>query len=479
MMRGVSPFARSQRPLMRDRNVRRDERVRYSAGGGNAEHIAEGGEHIEWFAGLYLRSGLKVLRELGLGTFGCVLECLDEDRGQHLAVKVIKNGTEYKEAAEYEAEILRIIYNHNNKPTRAGSAIENIGQHKNLVLADLPSPNGTPGADEALGGSGDADLNDSDAALKDAGSADGGPTDVGLKDAGLNDADPADREPESVTAGEVDEKKKSTNQNCIVLYDWFIYEHKHMCLVTEKLGPSLYQFMYRNNMRPFQLKDIQVIAKDILSCLVFLKELGLTHTDLKLENVLFVDPELPDDIPVRSGGTWKDYQQPNNAHVKVADFGGATFARDEHCPLINTRQYRAPEVILNLGWNESSDMWSFGCIVFELYAGQLLFRTHDHLEHLHLLERYIGRIPSHMLKRASNTRGCEYVKRYNQQKCFLRPLTRDLGRRPAFAGGSIIEQLDCGVEEFNSFVCKILTIDPDRRPTPREMMDHPFLHMTL
>ena len=36
-------------------------------------------------------------------------------------------------------------------------------------------------------------------------------------------------------------------------------------------------------------------------------------------------------------------------------------------------QYRSPEVILSLGWNEKSDVWSMGCILMELYVGELLF----------------------------------------------------------------------------------------------------------
>ena len=31
------------------------------------------------------------------------------------------------------------------------------------------------------------------------------------------------------------------------------------------------------------------------------------------------------------------------------------------------RHYRAPEVILELGWSHACDVWSIGCIMFELY----------------------------------------------------------------------------------------------------------------
>ena len=61
--------------------------------------------------------------------------------------------------------------------------------------------------------------------------------------------------------------------------------------------------------------------------------------------------------------------------LPVIDFGGATFENQHHSSVINTRQYRAPEVILGLGWDMQSDVWSIGCIVMELYVGELLFAT--------------------------------------------------------------------------------------------------------
>lgn len=60
----------------------------------------------------------------------------------------------------------------------------------------------------------------------------------------------------------------------------------------------------------------------------------------------------------------------------VIDFGGATYDDDEHkSTIVNTRQYRAPEVILEVGWSYPSDLWSAGCIITELYTGDLLFAT--------------------------------------------------------------------------------------------------------
>lgn len=51
----------------------------------------------------------------------------------------------------------------------------------------------------------------------------------------------------------------------------------------------------------------------------------------------------------------------------VIDFGGATFDDDKSKgTIINTRQYRGPEVTLEIGWSFPSDMWSVGCIIAEV-----------------------------------------------------------------------------------------------------------------
>ena len=44
---------------------------------------------------------------------------------------------------------------------------------------------------------------------------------------------------------------------------------------------------------------------------------------------------------------------------------------------MSTRHYRAPEVILELGWSHPCDVWSIGCIMYELATGTTLFQTHD------------------------------------------------------------------------------------------------------
>lgn len=88
-----------------------------------------------------------------------------------------------------------------------------------------------------------------------------------------------------------------------------------------------------------------------------------------------------------------------NTHIRLIDFGSATFDHEHHSTIVSTRHYRAPEVILELGWSQPCDVWSIGCILYELYVGNTLFQTHDNREHLAMMERILGQIPYRMARK--------------------------------------------------------------------------------
>jgi len=127
-------------------------------------------------------------------------------------------------------------------------------------------------------------------------------------------------------------------------------------------------------------------------------ELRLVHTDLKPENILLVSSDYSK-VPQGVCPT-KQRRVPNSSRIKLIDFGSATFENHYHSAIVSTRHYRAPEVILGLGWTYPCDVWSVGCILVELLTGDALFQTHENLEHLAIMERVLGPIPKSMSKRA-------------------------------------------------------------------------------
>lgn len=138
-----------------------------------------------------------------------------------------------------------------------------------------------------------------------------------------------------------------------------------------------------------------------------LHDLNLIHTDLKPENILLVSNAYQTftynrTIPSSSHANPRNARQRRvllDSEIRLIDFGSATFDDEYHSSVVSTRHYRAPEIILNLGWSFPCDIWSIGCILVEFFTGDALFQTHDNLEHLAMMEAVIGsRIDSKLVR---------------------------------------------------------------------------------
>jgi serine/threonine protein kinase len=176
-------------------------------------------------------------------------------------------------------------------------------------------------------------------------------------------------------------------------FEIFHNHQRHVCIGFEKLGKSLYDFIKKNDYRGFQIETVREFSFQLIQAVSFCHSIGLTHTDLKLENILLVDSSYTIE--------GEDYRVPVNKEIRVIDFGGATFEGDHHSRIVNTRQYRAPEVVLSLPWSFPSDLWCCACIMMELLTGDLLFQTHQDLEHLALMEKILEKqLPQEMCDKA-------------------------------------------------------------------------------
>ncbi|MEW5301695.1 MAG: hypothetical protein WDW36_004538 [Sanguina aurantia] len=75
------------------------------------------------------------------------------------------------------------------------------------------------------------------------------------------------------------------SKHCLSLKEWFDYRG-HVCMVFEKLGLSLFDFLRKNNYQPFTIDIVQDFARQLLEAVDYMHELRLVHTDLKPENIL-------------------------------------------------------------------------------------------------------------------------------------------------------------------------------------------------
>ncbi|XP_019184591.1 PREDICTED: serine/threonine-protein kinase AFC2-like [Ipomoea nil] len=273
-------------------------------------------------------------------------------------------------------------------------------------------------------------------------------------------------------------KHDKGGNRCVQIRNWFDYRN-HVCIVFEKLGPSLYDFLRKNNYRSFPIDLVREIGRQLLECVAFIHDLHLIHTDLKPENILLVSPEyvkVPDyKCSSRSLKDTYFKRVPKSSAIKVIDFGSITYDRENQTYIVSTRHYRAPEVILGLGWTYPCDIWSVGCILVELCSGEALFQTHENLEHLAMMERVLGPMPLHMLKRVDRD-----VEKYLRKGMLdwpegaaSRESIRTVLKLPRLQN-LVMKHVDHSVGDLINLLQGLLRYDPSERLTAREALQHPF-----
>ncbi|KAH9708590.1 serine/threonine-protein kinase AFC2 [Citrus sinensis] len=213
---------------------------------------------------------------------------------------------------------------------------------------------------------------------------------------------------------------------------------------------------------------------------VIMHDLRLIHTDLKPENILFVSPEylkIPDyKVTARSPTDVNYYKRlPKSSAIKVIDFGSTAYEHQEHNYIVSTRHYRAPEVILGLGWSYPCDMWSVGCILIELCSGEALFQTHENLEHLAMMERVLGPIPQHMLKRVDKPAE-KFVRRGRldwPEGATSRESIKAVLKLPRLQN-LVMQHVDHSAGYLIDLLQGLLRYDPSSRLTAHDALKHPF-----
>ncbi|KAG0165840.1 dual specificity protein kinase kns1 [Apophysomyces sp. BC1034] len=263
---------------------------------------------------------------------------------------------------------------------------------------------------------------------------------------------------------------------CIHLLEWFDYRN-HICMVFELLGQSVFDFLKFNEFRPFPPHHIQQFAKQLLTSVAFVHDLKLIHTDLKPENILLVNHG-SHEVTTKYGSHTKT-RLLQNTDIRLIDFGSATFEQDYHSSVVSTRHYRAPEIILGVGWSYPCDIWSIGCILVEFLTGDALFQTHDNLEHLAMMEVVLGKLPLRII-RTSSRDAQKYFKdgrlKYpahdttKQSRKYVRAL------KPL---EEIISPSTTLTRHFLDLVGRMLLYDPNSRITAREALRHPFFHINF
>lgn len=252
---------------------------------------------------------------------------------------------------------------------------------------------------------------------------------------------------------------------CVQMHNWFVCRD-HTCILFDNLGESVFDVLKMNKYQPYPVAQIKDIAYQMCMSVNFLHRNKLTHTDLKPENILFLnsDAEVVSNV---QGEEEEEYRLVKNPRVCLIDFGSATFEEDYHSSTVSTRHYRAPEVILGLGWSHPCDVWSLGSVLYELHVGKTLFQTHDDYEHLAMIEKVRGSVPAWMMHRSTKNF-------YTKGKLNWDPPEVSKGNLDKCPQLLSAESEDPETRKLYQLIICMLTVDPYERITMEKALEHPF-----
>jgi serine/threonine protein kinase len=166
---------------------------------------------------------------------------------------------------------------------------------------------------------------------------------------------------------------------------------------------------------------------------------------------------------------------PDLVDAKIADLGNACWIHRHFTDDIQTRQYRSPEVILGATYDQTTDMWSMACMVFELLTGDFLFDPSDgdnydrNEDHLALIIELLGSCPGHLIRKS----------RYGRSYFTSQSDLRHIKKLKFWSLSDVLQQkYHYSMEEaqqLSSFLLPMLEFDPKQRRHAHKCIKNPWL----
>uniref|UniRef100_A0AC34RNP4 Protein kinase domain-containing protein n=1 Tax=Panagrolaimus sp. JU765 TaxID=591449 RepID=A0AC34RNP4_9BILA len=190
--------------------------------------------------------------------------------------------------------------------------------------------------------------------------------------------------------------------------------------------------------------------------------------------------------PYDNVGFFLDELQAGNMHalkevrVKIVDFGNACRTDHHFTEEIQTREYRCPEAILGSEYDTSSDIWSTGCLIFELVTGEYLFypmaSSYDGFDidddHMAKMIEFLGPIPGKLFRD-----GRRYRDIFDRNGKLLRikklepksivQLLMEIGNLPGTEA-----------KAMSDFLMPMFAYDIHKRATAKECLESKWLELT-
>lgn len=413
------------------------------------EDYKEGGYHPVSLGEVF-NNRYKVLKKLGFGAFSTVWFCHDMSQNKFVAIKVQKSGESYYSAAEDEIEILDVI----SEKIRTEEWKESIQEYK---------------------------------------------------------------EPNNINSA-----------HCLHMMDHFTFEGphgKHIGMVFEVMGHNLLKVMKLYDWDGIPLPIARSLAKQTLIGLDYLHRIcNVIHTDIKPENAILCPTEeiltghldtIPEKLkssikgPIQTSMFFSKEQNKinkrkkknkskkkstkkankkeeskddnqildENVQVKLCDFGNGCWIDHHFTSTIQTRQYRSPEIILGGEYDETCDLWSYACMVFELVTGDYLFNPKSgddyakEEDHVAFIIELIGHPKLSWLKDCKR-----YRKYFTTRGKMKRIFKHKIWKLEAVLKDKYWFK-DEEAEQLADFLMQALQWKNEDRKSAQEMLRHPWLEM--
>ena len=158
----------------------------------------------------------------------------------------------------------------------------------------------------------------------------------------------------------------------IVKYNSVFVHHSNIVIEMEFCTSSLSNVIKQIS-KPFHVAQTKKMIRSIALGLKYLHDHDIIHRDIKPGNI-FID---------------------ENCIVKLGDFGSSRIITNYNngnlTPLVGTKWYKAPEIIFgNKIYDKTADIWSFGCLIAELFLLEPLFPGATDFEMINLIFGFLG-----------------------------------------------------------------------------------------
>jgi serine/threonine-protein kinase SRPK3 len=165
-----------------------------------------------------------------------------------------------------------------------------------------------------------------------------------------------------------------------------------------------------------------------------------------------------------------------NIRIRLSDFGNCVDINHDKYD-IQTRHYRSPEVILNYRYDHRVDVWSIGCIIYELLTGHVLFNPTKHKNnnrdrnHIYSMICMLGPIPEYLIKLSEKRdvffRHNNLLKGFNNIE--YKPLYKNIYNelKDKLSKDDITDVID--------ILYRIFNYDCYKRPEIQDLLDHNFV----